>query len=176
MPRLFFAIWPDAGAAHSLRALALELAARAGGRAMPPEKIHLTLAFLGEVGADRADALVDAAGEVREAPFAMAFDRVGSFRRARVAWVGTAEPPAPLLRLQAALDKALRARGFALEERAFTPHVTLVRRVERNVSRERIEAIAWRAQEMALVRSDPGSGAYSTMATWPLKRARTGGA
>jgi len=36
MPRLFFAIWPDAGAAHSLRALALELAARAGGRAVPP--------------------------------------------------------------------------------------------------------------------------------------------
>ena len=176
MPRLFFAIWPDAGAAQSLRALALELASRAGGRAVPMEKIHLTLAFLGEVGAERADALVDAAGVVREAPFAMAFDQVGSFRRARVAWVGTAEPPQPLLRLQSALDEALRARGFALEARAFTPHVTLVRRVERAVARERIEAIAWRAQEMALVRSDLGSGGYSTMATWPMKRTRADGA
>ena len=175
--RLFVGLAPPAAVLDDLDAACAPLRpGREDLRWTSRELWHITLAFLGEVGADRADALVDAAGEVREVPFAMAFDRVGSFRRARVAWVGTAEPPPPLLRLQAALDQALRARGFALEERAFTPHVTLVRRVERNVARERIEAIAWRAQEMALVRTDPGSGAYSTMATWPLKRARAGGA
>jgi 2'-5' RNA ligase len=71
--------------------------------------------------------------------------------------------------VEATLREALRARGFELEERPFTPHVTLVRKAEKTLAPESIEPIAWRVQEIALVSSEPGSGAYKTMASWALK-------
>jgi len=169
MPRLFFAVWPDAAARAALEKLSLQLEARAGGRVVPGEKIHLTLAFLGEVSPDRADDLVKAADKVREAPFEIALDRIGAFRRARVAWVGASEPAPGLIRVEAMLREALRARGFELEERPFTPHVTLIRKADKTLSREAIDPIAWRVEEIALVSSEPGGGAYKTMARWPLR-------
>src|SRR3954469_14322780 len=115
MPRLFFAIWPDDSARAALHKLATELEARAGGKALPPEKIHLTLAFLGEVAPDRADDLVKAADKVREAPFDLALDRIGAFRRARVSWAGSSEPAPGVVSVEATLREALRSRGFELE-------------------------------------------------------------
>jgi len=173
MPRLFFAIWPDAAARAALEKLSTQLEARAGGRVVPAEKIHLTLAFLGEVTPDRADDLVKAADKVREAPFDLVLDRIGAFRRARVSWIGASEPAPGLISVEATLREALRARGFELEERPFTPHVTLIRKADKTLSPEAIEPIAWRVEEIALVSSEPGSGAYKTMARWPLKAKRS---
>ena len=173
MPRLFFAIWPDASARAALETLAARLESRAGGRVVPIEKIHLTLAFLGEVAPDRADDLVKAADKVREAPFELVLDRIGAFRRARVTWVGSTSAPPALVGVEGMLREALRSRGFELEERPFTPHVTLVRKAEKTLAPEPIEPIAWRVQEFALVSTEPGTGAYKTMATWPLKPPRT---
>ena len=81
MARLFFAVWPDAAAAARLEALAREVALVTGGRPQPREKIHLTLAFLGEVAEERIGAACAAApgGE----SLAIRLDCVGSFRRAR---------------------------------------------------------------------------------------------
>jgi RNA 2',3'-cyclic 3'-phosphodiesterase len=168
MPRLFFALWPDAAAAEALDRLAAQLQSRAGGRATPRAKIHLTLAFLGDVPPDRADDLVRAADTVKEKPFEVVLDRIGSFRHARVAWVGAESPAPALVSAEATLREALRSRGFGLEERPFTPHVTLVRKTERSLARAAIEPIAWTAAEIALVRSDTGKGTYTTMATWAL--------
>ena len=58
--RLFFAAWPDAVAAAELARVAEALAGLAQGKPVPPEKIHLTLAFLGEIdaGAQRSAAEV----------------------------------------------------------------------------------------------------------------------
>jgi RNA 2',3'-cyclic 3'-phosphodiesterase len=168
MPRLFFALWPDDAAAEALESLAAQLASRAGGRATPRAKIHLTLAFLGDVPPDRADDLVRAADTVREKPFEVVLDRIGSFRHARVAWVGSEAPAPALVSMEATLREALRSRGFGLEERPFAPHVTLVRKTERSLARAAIAPIAWTAGEIALVRSDTGKGTYTTMATWAL--------
>jgi 2'-5' RNA ligase len=169
MPRLFFALWPDAAARAALAKLSEDLAARAGGRAVPPDKIHLTLAFLGEVAPDRADDLVKSADRVREAPFDLVLDRIGAFRRARVAWIGCREAPPALVAAESLLRQELNAREFELEERAFTPHVTLVRKAEKTLPPEAIAPIAWRVEEFALVASELGSGTYKTMASWPLK-------
>jgi 2'-5' RNA ligase len=77
-----------------------------------------------------------------------------------------------LLSVEATLREALRAREFDLEERPFTPHVTLVRKADKTLPREPTAPIAWGVREIALVSSEPG-GAYKTMATWPLKAKRT---
>ena len=164
--RLFFAIWPDRAAREALAGLGERLVQAAGGRATPGENIHLTLAFLGEVEHARVPLLHRIAGEVRGSRFQLALDRVGSFRRARVAWAGADEPPARLIELQAQLSRRLRESGFELEERDYSPHATLARQIERAVPRARIEAIEWPVAEYALVVS--AAGRYTTFASWRL--------
>jgi RNA 2',3'-cyclic 3'-phosphodiesterase len=168
MARLFFALWPDEDARRALGALAHDVARVAGGKPAPPEKIHLTLAFLGEIPAERCPELIGAAREIRGAPFTLKLDRVGSFRRARVAWAGTSEAPRALVDLQAALAARLASRGFGLEEREFAPHLTLARRIERSLPPASIAPIAMRATALALVASETGTGRYTTLDTWPL--------
>jgi 2'-5' RNA ligase len=167
MARLFFAVWPDAAAAAALAVLARQLAGVCGGRPVPAEKLHITLAFLGEVDADRtADLLGCAAARAR--PFRVELDRVGAFRRAGVAWAGPSMPAPELVALQEALAACLGAKGFALEEREFNPHLTLVRRIERKTPVASISPIAWNADAFTLVRSETGIGRYTVVERWPL--------
>jgi RNA 2',3'-cyclic 3'-phosphodiesterase len=165
--RLFFAMWPGPASAAALAELARALAQAADGRAVPAEKIHLTLAFLGATPVERIASAREAA-RLRAAAVDGALDHVGSFRRAAVAWAGMSDPPAALRQLQAKLAARLAERGFALEERPFAPHVTLARRIRRPVARAPIESIAWEARELTLVRSETGTGRYTIMETWPL--------
>ena len=93
------------------------------------DQLHFTLAFLGEQpGPD--DAL--AAGEsLRDlAAFDLVLSGVGAFpstMRPRVIWLGVTGGAAELIAAAERLQKALRERGFALEERKFRPHLTLGR-------------------------------------------------
>jgi RNA 2',3'-cyclic 3'-phosphodiesterase len=163
MARLFFALWPDADARARLEPLAAELAAAASGKPVPIAKVHLTLAFLGEVEPARIAVAVEAARRVRFPRFAFALDRVGSFRGARVAWAGCAQVPGPLAALAGDLCGRLAAAGFALEDRPYTPHATLARRIARNVATAAVAPIAWPVAGFSLVRSETGTGRYAVL-------------
>ena len=63
---------------------------------------------------------------------------------------------------------ALAARGFPPDERAFAPHVTLVRGITKPVPRAPATPIAWRVSEITLVRSETGTGRYTVMERWAL--------
>lgn len=101
-----------------------------GGSYSRRENLHLTLAFLGEQPEDRLAAAREAMAAARFSPLTLIFDRLGRFRRAGgdVWWAGAAPNPA-LYAAQRRLARELSARGFALEERRFVPHLTLARRV-----------------------------------------------
>ena len=167
--RLFLAIWPDGAAAAALAGLAQGLAEQAGGRAVPAHKIHLTLAFLGELADGRLAEVATAAAGMRWRPFDLMFDTLGWFRGARVGWIGCSEVAPELARLQSALAESLRDRGFALDERPYTPHITLVRKIGRPVPRAGTAPIRWRAGELALVRSESGTGRYTTIEAWKAR-------
>jgi RNA 2',3'-cyclic 3'-phosphodiesterase len=166
--RLFFALWPRPEAARALAALAEDLVRVCGGKPVPIEKMHITLAFLGEVRAEARPAAVSVASGLRGKAFDSALDRVGSFRGAGVAWAGMSEPPARLVTLQRKLTGALREAAFELEDREFTPHVTVARRIARPIPRASIPPIAWTAREMTLVRSETGTGRYVIEGSWEL--------
>jgi 2'-5' RNA ligase len=168
--RLFFALWPGERVRASLAHVAGSLASLAHGKPVSGTKIHLTLAFLGEIEPERLEEVRDAARQARGAPFELVLDEAGSFRKAGVAWVGSSHLPAALLDLQSSLDRALRARGFVLEDRPFAAHVTLARRISVGVPRAPMPAIRWRPRAFALVRSETGMGRYTVMETWPLGR------
>ena len=166
--RLFLALWPSERVRASLAQVGASLAGLAAGKPVPAEKIHLTLAFLGEVAVARRDEVREAVRQARAAPFELVLDGVGSFRKARVCWAGSSELPAALVRLQADLEHGLRARGFALDERPFAAHVTLARKIALDIPRVPLPPIGWRADEFVLVRSETGTGRYSVLEAWPL--------
>jgi 2'-5' RNA ligase len=96
----------------------------------PPENLHLTLKFLGDVMPARLESLAARLAEIAAAqpPFALTVAGVGafpSFRRPRILWIGAAAPAVGPL--AATVDRACAAEGFAPETRAFHPHLTLGR-------------------------------------------------
>src|SRR5579859_1924135 len=103
MARLFFAVWPDAPARARLAKLAGELAIVSDGKPVDAAKVHLTLAFLGEISTQAASAASAAAASLAPRAFTLCLDCVGSFRAARVAWAGALDPPPELFALQSDL-------------------------------------------------------------------------
>ena len=100
-----------------------------------PWLLHVTLAFLGEQPAERLDVLqqVGTAAAGASRPGTLRLGQAGSFgsRRApRVLWVGLDGDLQALSDLQARLAVGLHEAGFALDDRPFSPHVTLARRRE----------------------------------------------
>ncbi len=96
-----------------------------------PTGLHLTLAFLGEVEAERVAAIAQALREKleQEGGFRAHFAGLGSFPNAgpvRVVWAGL-EPAARFSRLAELAQDALRAAGVAFDDRPFRSHVTLAR-------------------------------------------------
>ena len=166
--RLFFALWPDDAVRAALAAVAASVAARATGRTVPAAKLHVTLSFLGEVPDSRLPAAMDAAATVRGRPFELTVDTVGSFRAARVAWAGFSSVPPELASLQSRLEVSLRQREFVLEDRPYSAHATLARRIERSVPREAMPPIRWKVRDFVLVRSEAGRGNYNVMERWKL--------
>ena len=95
------------------------------------DALHLTLKFLGEVGAERSgpigEALKDAVRTVR--PFELGLGGLGAFpdsARPRVFWLGVERHPALEL-LANDVERALRPLGFESELKPFQPHLTLGR-------------------------------------------------
>jgi 2'-5' RNA ligase len=167
--RLFFAIWPDPECARALEALSEQIAAEAQGKAVPASKIHLTLAFLGSVDESAERVAIDAVSSVSGPAFDATLDRLGSFRKARVAWAGMSRMPPALEELQASIDARLRERGFGLEDRPFAPHVTLARKTARSLPGSALAPVRWRVDAFTLVRSETGTGRYAIEQRWELK-------
>ena len=168
--RVFFAVWPDASTRAAIAALAHEAAANAGGRPAPLENLHLTLAFIGDVPAERLAALQAIGAEAARTtpPFTLMLDRLGGFRDAGIAWLGTTPTPPALDALVGPMREALGAAGFPVDPRPFRVHVTLARRCRRRVRAATIAPIAWRVERMTLTASELGGEAsrYRDLAAW----------
>lgn len=100
-------------------------------RWIAPEKLHVTMKFLGDVREDRAPDVVEALEEVSDdfRPFEVGFERVGAFpslRSPRVIWLGV-EATMEMRAVKHDLEHAFVDMGFSRETRAFQPHVTLAR-------------------------------------------------
>ena len=111
-----------------------------------PARMHLTLAFLGDVKEPHSSEVVRAtASPLDVAPFTLALGGVGAFppRGApRVIWIGTTTGSAEAIAVQRIVAERLRGVGVAVESRRFHPHVTLARwRGARPADRARIAAI-----------------------------------
>jgi 2'-5' RNA ligase len=95
-----------------------------------PEGIHLTLKFLGEISDAQTRQVVEALGQIGPfEPLSVEVKGFGFFpqaHRPRVFWAGVTAPPG-LAELAARVESRMEKSGFAREERAFSPHLTLAR-------------------------------------------------
>ncbi len=166
--RVFFALWPDAATRSAISRATRDAVQASGGRPIAKDRLHLTVAFLGELtaagldvarqvppiegGRVRADArrarhlarIEDlVAGAVRHRP-----TRSASSKRT----CGTRSPSA----------------AFASEERTYRPHVTLARRA-RPIDAA-VAPVRWAVQDLALVESFPDGRNvhYEVLERWPL--------
>lgn len=99
------------------------------GRYVAPDSFHVTLAFLGEVEGSRVPAACDALREscAGYGPIDASLRELGCFGRARAATLWQGVNTAGLSALAQDVRRSLRAAGFALDEKAFLAHVTLMR-------------------------------------------------
>jgi len=151
--RIFFAVWPPAGAAHALAQWAREAQRATGGRTTGESKIHLTLVFLGEADPQRA---IAAAQRVQARAHALPIEQAKYWRDNRIVWAGPRETPPPLLDLFNKLEFELYREGFILERRPFAAHVTLIRKA-RAATLPPLPALEWPVREVRLVRSSLSS-------------------
>ncbi len=143
--RTFIAIHLPADVQAVLGAVSQELAPRVPQRAVTwvkPDRMHLTLRFLGDTPTGRLDALaemLDAVAAQRRS-FRLQLGPLGVFpdeRRPRVIWVGLDGEVQQAAALQKALDVALVPLGWQPEGKPFSPHLTLGR-VKRDNDRIRL--------------------------------------
>jgi 2'-5' RNA ligase len=155
--RLFFALWPEGAAAASLRAWAEKARAATGGVATRAERIHVTLAFLGDVDPARMADAIAAAREVRADAHEIVLSEARYWPHNRIVWAGPASVPPATAALAAQLRDRLRERGFALEKRDFVVHVTLLRKASL-APLPPFEPLRWPAGEFVLVCSRLAQG------------------
>jgi 2'-5' RNA ligase len=161
--RLFFATWPPPEAAGALAAWA----ARLEGRATPADKIHLTLAFLGDVDAGKA---VAAARSVQARAHALPIEIAKYWKHNQIVWAGPRELSPELKALVEALHFQLFRAEFILERRPFAAHVTLLRKAAAPRSLPELPAVAWPVRDFVLARSTVSSkgSTYDILARFPL--------
>lgn len=180
--RLFIALdLPDA-AKTALAALQMPMQ---GAAWVKPAGFHITLKFLGD-GNDEArlEAAKVALARVKAAGFDYELRDVGRFppgqkQAARVLWVAI-QAPDELDMLAKKVDAAMVDTGFAPENRAFSPHITLAR-IKHGGNADEIAAFlerhrgfhiaGLRAREFHLFSSQlsPQGATYTRMVSYLLK-------
>lgn len=170
--RLFFALWPDAPVRDALHRLACDCSDECGGRATAHDNLHVTLAFLGAATPAEYEAFLALGAALAGDAFELTLDTVGHWRHNRIVWAGTRTVPAELAALAAGLAQRLAALRWRVDERAYTPHVTLVREARRAPLARPMAVPTWCVREFALVESlsAPGGVRYVPRARWPLSR------
>jgi 2'-5' RNA ligase len=167
--RLFFALQPPATVLASLLAAVAQVQAERGpgGRPVPPDKLHLTLAFLGDCDDDASRRALEAGAMVEAPAFIFTLDQATSFAARQPPWVFTAAA-GPFAGLRSSLLRNLHAQGLHADDegRDFVPHVTWRRNARQRLAPTAIAPVPWPARDFVLY--DSREGLYDVLARWPL--------
>lgn len=158
--RLFLALWPDARALSALQAHQARWSWPPDARPTRPEKLHLTLLFIGNVPTERVATLQHAL-HVPAEPLELALTRPTLWNGGGgMAVLEPEQIPPGLARLHAALAEALRALDLPVEERPYRPHVTLARRARGARALPDAPPVVWRADGRYLLVRTAAGGRY----------------
>ena len=149
--RLFFAVYPDDEVREQLVRVQADFAAHTA-RAVIPDNLHLTLAFLGNVPPERRECYAQAAGAVDVQPFCVTLDRFGYLGKRSSCCLEPSVISMELRGLYKQLQSAIAPCGYR-SRREFHPHVTLFRKAAGLAAPERAPAVEWVVDRFFLVES-----------------------
>jgi RNA 2',3'-cyclic 3'-phosphodiesterase len=136
MPRIRTFVAVELAADVRRNAEALQKALAADGvtaKWVDADSLHLTLAFLGDIGDTDIPAVCGACAEAAKkvGPFTVQIAGVGAFpnlRRPKICWAGLTEGAEELIALHDAVaDRLENTRLYNREDRGYRPHLTLGR-------------------------------------------------
>jgi 2'-5' RNA ligase len=147
-----------------------------------PENLHVTLKFLGEVDPARLGPIQASLRAIRNSGLVtLNFRGLGFFpneKHPRVLWAGI-DPSTNLRPLAEDIDRSLHEIGFPLEEKPFTPHLTLARfyasglppnlaaAIKQNASQD-FGSLGARQFHLIESKLKPGGAEYTTIETFPI--------
>jgi len=149
------------------------------------EGMHLTLKFYGEVDVEQLPVLRQVLQEAAKTsgPLTLKVEGLGAFpnwQRTRVIWAGLQGALTELQVLQTEIETRSRLAGFAIEERAFKPHLTLgrvkvavdLKSLGRTLDTGAIQTFGvFTATTLNLIQSElrVGGARYTQLAAFPLQ-------
>lgn len=151
---------------------------------MRADTLHATLVFLGDVAEHRLEALYLAAQETEFADFALNLATAHYWGHNHIVYAAPDVIPPQLADLVSELELNLRRHRFRFEQRAYKPHITLLRHAkwsdapkagnpsptsgwtELTPGLPRMPAVRWRVRSFALVQSlsDEQGARYKVLA------------
>jgi 2'-5' RNA ligase len=176
VPRLFFALQPTLVQAETLVARVAPLVRELYGQPTPATNVHATLSFIGAVEEERVVALRAAASHVRSPRLELDFDALDYWEKPGIL-CSTAAENESARDLSTALADAASAAGFTPDRKPLRAHLTLARKVRRDVARNfewpcALAPLIMRCENFVLMesrRGDAGS-TYSVVDSWPLDK------
>lgn len=150
-----------------------------------PEKLHLTIRFVGDVDEEQLKAVADAVEKVSAQcrSFELCLNGVGVFpspSKVRVLWIGIDDDRAMCVKLKEMLEPELQRLGFAGERKALKPHLTVARTKDLWKARHLIqthldtefEPIDFEVSEIVIYESKllPTGSVYSRIAGFQLRQ------
>jgi len=169
--RLFIAVNFNDDTKNNLLALRDELRTNsARGNFTLPENIHITLAFLGECNAKQVETIKSVMDATSFKPFDLIIERIGRFKRGGddIWWAGVREDNT-LLDLQRNLNNKLCAEGFQLDNRKYSPHITLGREIVTDANPKQIEPFGETVSNIELMKSERIHGKLTYTAIFTKK-------
>jgi RNA 2',3'-cyclic 3'-phosphodiesterase len=160
--RLFLALWPHEDLRDCIVRWRKHWSWTPPAALVRPERLHLTLHFLGDVPPQGVPELVEGL-TTKFQPFELPLERAEVWPNG-VAVLQPDHTPSALLELHAGLCNDLLALGLRTEARSYRPHVTLARRAWGSRPPAAGAGLRWHADSgYVLVRSLPGGGGYHVL-------------
>ncbi|MEX2117257.1 MAG: RNA 2',3'-cyclic phosphodiesterase [Bacteroidota bacterium] len=147
-----------------------------------PQKLHLTLKFLGSVETELVQRISEALLTLARyhSAFDIVYEGLGGFPsldHPTVVWVGT-KTSEPMQRLHSDVENAVSQFGFVRDTRLFHPHITLARikasgklhRLTAKIKSITFEPVLMRCTEVLVMRSElhRDSSRYTVVQSIPL--------
>lgn len=163
--RLFLALWPGPTVRLALQAQQATWRWSNTATRVAPERLHLTLHFLGDVPRERLPELQPGL-HVEFKRFELVFAAPALWSHGVAVLMPAATPPA-LLGLHTALRHALQSLRMPTDARPFRPHLTLARHAEGSLPPTPTSPIRWSVRGYVLVSSGRGAQqGYSILARY----------
>ena len=174
MLRLFFALQPTPAQNAALMGQVAPLIAQIGAQPVRADNLHATLCFIGALEPERLMDLRAAAATVRGRLVKLCFDTLEHWETPKILCATARVESESARELSEDLAAVTTAAGFAPDIKPFRAHLTLARKVSRDLSvifpQPLVPPTVVRCDRFVLMESrrEEGGSIYSVVESWPL--------